>query len=100
MTRTACFVLAFASVACAQAMETRIHDISFFTTPIFDQPGDGLGAYDSTGATATETAWEPFSPEQIVELVKREISPDGLIDANDLVIIMEGAHCVRAPAEV
>ncbi|GEM_PF-5928564 len=99
MTRTACLVLAFASVACAQAMEVRIHDVSFLTTPIPDEPGDSLGAYDSGGPEQTEVAWEPFTPEQIIELVKREVEPESWASGNEIQWL-EGAICVRAPGEV
>lgn len=100
MPRFACLALALASVACAQGTETRIHDISFLTSPIPDQPGDTLGIFDDPGIADKESAWQPFTPEQVVELVTRTISPGSWGDGNQVEVTSEGVLCVRAPADV
>ncbi len=99
MERTACLVLALASLALGQGVETRIHDVSFLTSPIPDEPGDTLGTYDSGTIGATDSEWVPFSPEQILELVKHEVVPEGWESGNEIQAV-EGALCVRAPAAV
>ncbi len=99
MTRIACLALFLASIACAQATEARIHDVSFLTTPIPDQPGDSLGAFDPGGVEQAQTEWEPFTVEQLADLVRRDVQPEGWAAGNE-VQTLAGALCVRAPAEV
>ncbi len=99
--RSLALVLLAASLASAEGLEVRVHDTLLLTTSIPDAPGDDLAAPNPSAFADQSSAWQPYTPEQVVELVKREVSPEGWGgDGNEIEALEGGGLCVRAPADV
>lgn len=99
--RSLALVLLAASLLSAEGIEVRVHDIALLTTSIPDAPGDDLGTTSRESFTDQPATWQPYTTDQVVELVKREVSPESWGgDQNEIEALEGGGLCVRAPADV